>query len=248
MDMSSMEEQDHKEPSMDESRPKQIIEALLIATDEPLTLDRITDITQLQKEEIQQCLEQLNQEYMNSQRAFQIKEIAGGYQIYTLPVFADWVGALHDHKSKLSRPALETLAVIAYHQPITRAEIEKVRGVDCTYILDALIQKGLIRTSGRLPVPGRPIRYATTREFLRYFGIKDLDELPREADFSDVLTRTAEQEIEAQNADLFEQPAQDAEPDEPDSDQEPQSRGEDDVHEGPDDLEDDDDLDNTPSV
>ena len=241
-----MEEQDHNEPVMDDARSKQIIEALLIATDEPLTLDRIADITKLQKDAILQYLEQLNQEYMSSQRAFQVKEIAGGYQIYTLPVFADWVGALHDHKSKLSRAALETLAVIAYHQPITRAEIEKVRGVDCTYILDALIQKGLVRTSGRLPVPGRPIRYATTREFLRYFGIKDLGELPREADFSDVLTHTAEQEPGAQNADLFEQPAQDQVSAGTEPDQEPEPQPEDDLA-VPEDTE-DDDLNNTPAV
>jgi segregation and condensation protein B len=239
MTMSAIDENNHEEKIMDESRPKQIIEALLIATDEPLTLDRIADITQFQKDEVKKHLEQLNQEYIHSERAFQIKEIAGGYQIYTLPVFADWVGALHDHKSKLSRAALETLAVIAYHQPITRAEIEKVRGVDCTYILDALIQKGLIRTSGRLPVPGRPIRYATTREFLRYFGIKDLDELPREADFSDVITRTAEQEIEVQNADLFEKPEQEQDSTDTESGDELADLN---------DREEDDDLGNTPAV
>ncbi len=227
---------------IDASRAKQIIEALLIATDEPLTLDRIAEITKLQKDEIRQYLDQLRQEYGGSQRAFQIKEIAGGYQIYTLPVFADWVGALHDHKSKLSKAALETLAVIAYHQPVTRAEIEKVRGVDCTYILDALIQKGLIRTSGRLPVPGRPIRYATTREFLRYFGIKDLDELPREADFSDVISRTAEQEV--QNEDLFEKPAQEQATDDAVREETHPTNGDDDIQ----DPAEDNDLENPPAV
>jgi segregation and condensation protein B len=173
---------------MNGSNMKRTIEALLIATDSPLTLKRMVEITELQNEEIIRCIEELNQEYRESNRAFEIKAIAGGYQIYTLPEFALWVGALHDRKSKLSKAALETLAIVAYHQPITRAEIEKVRGVDSTYMLDALLQKNLIKTCGRLSVPGRPIRYGTTNEFLRYFGIKDLDDLPREQDFGEAIT------------------------------------------------------------
>ena len=172
---------------MDGSNMKRTIEALLIATEAPLTLQKIIEITNLQKDEIVNCVKELNQEYRESQRAFEIKEIAGGYQIYTLPEFALWVGALHDRKSRLSKAALETLAIIAYHQPITRPEIEKVRGVDSTYMLDALHQKNLIKTCGRLPIPGRPIRYGTTKEFLRYFGIKDLSDLPREEDFGEAI-------------------------------------------------------------
>ncbi len=172
---------------MDGSNMKRTIEALLIATEAPLTLKKIIEITNLQKDEIVNCIKELNQEYHESQRAFEIKEIAGGYQIYTLPEFALWVGALHDRKSRLSKAALETLAIIAYHQPITRPEIEKVRGVDSTYMLDALLQKNLIKTCGRLPLPGRPIRYGTTKEFLRYFGIKDLGDLPREEDFGEAI-------------------------------------------------------------
>ncbi len=162
---------------------KHIVEALLIATDTPLSLKKIMEITELDSDEIQRCVDELNQEYSHSERAFEIKEIAGGYQIYTLPKFADWVGALHDRKSKLSKAALETIAIIAYHQPITRPEIERLRGVDSSWVLDTLLEKGLIKTCGRLPVPGRPIKYATTKEFLRYFGINNLDDLPREEDF-----------------------------------------------------------------
>jgi segregation and condensation protein B len=173
---------------MNGSNMKRTIEALLIATDAPLTLKRMIEITELPKEDIVRFVEELNQEYQGSNRAFEIKAIAGGYQIYTLPEFALWVGALHDRKSKLSKAALETLAIVAYHQPITRAELEKVRGVDSTYMLDALLQKNLIKTCGRLSVPGRPIRYGTTNEFLRYFGIKDLDDLPREEDFGEAIT------------------------------------------------------------
>lgn len=164
---------------------KSIIEALLIATDTALSLKKIIEIVKIPEEEIRRYIDELNQEYRTTERSFEIKEIAGGYQIYTLPTFADWVGKLHERRSRLSRAALETLAIIAYHQPITRPEIEKVRGVDSTWVLDTLLQKCLIRTCGRLAVPGRPIRYGTTKEFLRYFGINDISDLPSEEDFGE---------------------------------------------------------------
>ncbi len=169
---------------------KQIIEALLIATDTPLSLGRIASIVNSSEEEVKRSLEILNEEYRKTGRAFEIKEVAGGYQIYTLPEYADFVGKLKEKREKLSKAALETLAIIAYHQPITRAEIERTRGVDSSYILESLMQKGLIRTCGRLPTPGRPIKYATTNEFLRYFGIRDLSELPREEDFAEPAVET----------------------------------------------------------
>ncbi|MGB9720702.1 MAG: SMC-Scp complex subunit ScpB [bacterium] len=169
---------------------KQIIEALLIATDTPLSLERIAGIINSSEEEVKKNLEILNEEYKQTGRAFEIKEVAGGFQIYTLPEYADYVGKLKQKKEKLSKAALETLAIIAYHQPITRAEVEKARGVDCSYILESLLEKGLIKTSGRLPTPGRPIKYATTNEFLRYFGIRDLSELPREEDFAEPAIET----------------------------------------------------------
>ncbi len=166
------------------SSHRSIVEALLIAVDSPLPIAKVMEITNLPEPDIRKMIVELNQEYRTTDRSFEIKEVAGGFQIYTLPEYALWVGALHDRKSKLSKAALETLAIIAYHQPITRAEIEKVRGVDSTYMLEILLLKNLIRTCGRLPVPGRPIKYGTTREFLRYFGIKDLSEMPREEDFA----------------------------------------------------------------
>jgi segregation and condensation protein B len=164
-----------------------MIEALLIATDEPLSIQKIAEIVGIPQDDIRQNIDELNQEYRATGRAFEIKEIAGGFQIYTLPEFADQVGALHDRKTGLSKAALETLAIIAYHQPITRGEIEKVRGVDSTGVLMTLLQRGLVKTRGRLPLPGRPIQYGTTTEFLRYFGIKDIVDLPREEDFGDMV-------------------------------------------------------------
>ncbi len=162
---------------------KRVIEALLIATDTPLSLKKIEEIVKVPETEIRRYIDELNQEYHNSRRAFEIKQIAGGFQIYTLPEFAESVSAMHEKKTSLSKAALETLAIIAYHQPITRPEIERLRGVDSTGVLDTLLLKGLIKTCGRLAVPGRPIRYGTTKEFLRYFGINDISELPKEEDF-----------------------------------------------------------------
>lgn len=189
---------------------KQIIEALLIATDVPLSLQRIEEIINVPIEKIKQGIDTLNQEYKDTGRAFEIKEVAGGYQIYTLPEYADFVGRLKQKKEKLSKAALETLAIIAYHQPITRAEVEKARGVDSSYILESLLEKGLIKTCGRLPTPGRPIKYSTTNEFLRYFGIKDLSELPREEDFAEPAVETpansqpvSERVVEQEKVDEF---------------------------------------------
>lgn len=175
------------EPPAPETLPdaKAVIEALMIATTEPLPLRSIAEIAHVPEPAARTIIAELNAEYRASSRAFEIKEIAGGFQIYTLPVFAEWVGALHKRKERLSKAALETLAIVAYHQPIIRADIENIRGVDATSVLDTLLQKNLIKTCGRLASPGRPIKYTTTKEFLRYFGIKDLSELPKEEDFGE---------------------------------------------------------------
>jgi segregation and condensation protein B len=168
-----------------ENTAKEVIEALMIATTEPLPIMNIAEIVNVPESTVRTYIDELNSEYSATGRAFEIKEIAGGFQIYTLPRFAESVGALHKRRERLSKAALETLAIVAYHQPIIRAEIEKYRGVDSTYMLDTLLQKNLIKTCGRLPSPGRPIKYGTTKEFLRYFGIKDISELPNEEDFGE---------------------------------------------------------------
>ena len=162
---------------------KNIVEALLIATDVPLPLDKICEIISQPKEEVRTAIDDLNRDYKETGRAFEIKEIAGGFQIYTLPQYAEWIVALHKKKERLSKAALETLAVVAYHQPVTRADIERARGVDSSWILESLMQKGLVKTCGRLDAPGRPIKYGTTRDFLRYFSLNDLSDLPKEEDF-----------------------------------------------------------------
>lgn len=182
----STDENNYSQETVPEERnTKAIIEALVIATTEPLPLKVIAQIADVSEDVVRKIIDELNHEYLDSGRAFEIKEIAGGYQIYTLPKYAEWVGALHKRKEKLSKAALETLAIVAYHQPIIRADIEKIRGVDATSVLDTLLLKNLIKTCGRLPSPGRPIKYGTTKEFLRYFGIRDISELPKEEDFGE---------------------------------------------------------------
>jgi segregation and condensation protein B len=181
----------NKAISMDNARS--IIEALMIATTEPLPIKNIAEIAGVTEAVVKGYIDELNLEYRETKRSFEIKEIAGGFQIYTLPEFAEWVGALHKRKERLSKAALETLAIIAYHQPIIRADIEKIRGVDSTSVLDTLLQKNLVRTCGRLPSPGRPIKYGTTKEFLRYFGIKDIGELPKEEDFGETVISSYEE-------------------------------------------------------
>jgi segregation and condensation protein B len=225
---------------MNGSNNKQILEALLIATDVPLPEQKIIDITQLSPDQNKQFVGELNAEYRASGRAFEIKEIAGGYQIYTLPAFALWVGALHDKKSKLSKAALETIAIIAYHQPITRPEIEKLRGVDSSGVIDTLMQKGLIKTCGRLPMPGRPIKYGTTKEFLRYFGIKDISDLPREEDFGAQVAREVSPETPAEPEYVDENNNGDEPVEEPTDDRaiEPSADDDDDIDSDDDDIED----------
>lgn len=159
---------------------KKIIEGLLFAAQEPLSLARIQSILEgVQKAVVRQALQELATEYVESERAFRLEEVAGGYQLRTLPELAPWLRRLRREPApKLSQASMETLAVIAYRQPVTRAEVEYIRGVDCGGVLRGLLEKGLLKILGRKDVPGRPLLYGTTRRFLELFGLKDLSSLP----------------------------------------------------------------------
>jgi segregation and condensation protein B len=130
--------------------------------------------------EIAGALEQLKIEYIQQQRAFQIIEKAEGWQLATDPAFASWVRQLFPapKPARLTAPALETLAIIAYRQPITRADVEAVRGVNIDGVLQTLMERGLVKIGGRAEIPGRPLLYETTQFFLDHFGLRNLDELP----------------------------------------------------------------------
>lgn len=161
---------------------KRILEAVLMAADEPLSLERLErlfeDAERPPKETLKEALRELQQE--TADRAVALVEIASGYRFQTKADYAHWVSRLWEEKPpRYSRALLETLALIAYKQPMTRAEIEEVRGVSVnTAIVKTLLEREWIRVVGHREVPGRPILYGTTKTFLDYFGLKNLDELP----------------------------------------------------------------------
>ncbi len=159
---------------------KNIIESLLLVTEEPLTIDRIKNILiEPGRKEIQNALTELSAEYEARKGGFLLREVAGGYQIHTRPEYREWIKRLiHSKPLRLSKAALETLAIIAYKQPIIRSDIEHIRGVNCGGILRMLFERKLIRILGRKEIPGRPIIYATTKQFLETFDLKDLKDLP----------------------------------------------------------------------
>ena len=166
---------------------KLIIEALLFASDRPLTANEIqTWLPDVTSTNINQVLKELQTEYDTMDRSFRLKEVAKGYQLRTRAEYAPYVlKMLKTSPTRLSRAALETLAIIAYKQPILRQEIERLRGVDVGGILKTLLEKDLIRIMGRKNLPGRPLIYGTTKKFLAVFDLKDLDSLPKLKEITD---------------------------------------------------------------
>ena len=157
------------------------IEALLFASDLPLSASRLMSITGAESaKDIKESIESIDRFYRENGRSFEIVEVAGGYQITTLPEYARIVSQLfkNKRKSRLSQPALESLAIIAYKQPICRTDIEMIRGVNSEGVLSTLIDRELIQISGRGDGVGRPYLYSTTRKFLEYLGLKDHRDLP----------------------------------------------------------------------
>ena len=166
---------------MDPEHAKRIIEALLFVCGQPVALKRMTDVVpELEGVQVRALIQTLNGEYLTSGRAFHIQEVAGGYQLVTDQALAPWIKrALAQPKpDAVSTASLETLAIIAYRQPLTKAEIEAIRGVDVTASLDTLVERRFVRVTGRKESPGRPFLYGTTPEFLRHFGLKSLEALP----------------------------------------------------------------------
>ncbi len=159
---------------------KNIIESLLFVADEPLTPDRIKKIlTESDTGEIRHAMVELAADYDARPGGFYLDEVAGGYQIRTRPEYNEWIKKLIQPRPlRLSKPALETLVIIAYKQPIIRADIEYLRGVDCGGVLRVLLERKLIRVLGRREIAGRPLIYATTKRFLEIFGLKSLRDLP----------------------------------------------------------------------
>jgi len=192
---------------------KLILEALLFSAQKPLSLKEIRDVytgavehaegdetvrglKKVKEGELRAALEELARDHEQAQRSFRVACVAGSWQFVTQPEYAPWLKALVGHKvrpPRLSQPALETLAIIAYRQPITRAEMEQVRGVSVDGVMQTLVERGLVEQVGRAEVVGRPMTYGTTAVFLEYFGLRSLEDLPA----ADELRRVVVQRPEA---------------------------------------------------
>ena len=182
---------------MERADLKSIVESLLFVADGPLTLQRLGEVLDgSARDEIRSVLEEIQAELDNERRGVRLVEIAGGYQLRTPKVNADWVKKLLGGRPpRMSRATLETLAIIAYRQPITRAEIEAIRGVDVDGVVGTLLERSLIRAVARKDVPGRPFLYGTTPEFLQLFNLKDLSHLPTLKEMEEITLPQAEEEL-----------------------------------------------------
>jgi segregation and condensation protein B len=174
-----------------------VIEALIFSSDEPITSGEIIkavkgldgDEVQISQKDIDDCINELNKKYENSNLSFRVLNIANGYLFATNKEYAKYVGFLSSEKSKrrLSQAALETLSIIAYKQPITKPELETIRGVNSDYILSTLLEKKLITITGRAESIGRPLLYSTTDEFLKYFALSKISDLPKPRELNEIM-------------------------------------------------------------
>jgi segregation and condensation protein B len=166
---------------------KAVIENILLAADQPVSETQFKNLfgDEVEKVSFKSVLEELIDEY--NSRNLQILQVAEGYQLCTRHDYSNWVRKFlkFDKTRKLSQPSLDTLSIIAYKQPLTKAEVEEIRGVDSSGVVRTLLEKKIISPGGRKKVPGRPIMYRTTRKFLEYFGLKDLSDLPTLEDFKE---------------------------------------------------------------
>lgn len=190
---------------------KCIIEALIFSSDEPLSENEIVrtimgidgEDAEINNQIVNSLVDELNEEYLNSGRSINIVKIAGGFLFATKEEYSKYLGFLSSEKSKrrLSQAALETLAIIAYKQPITKPEIESIRGVNSDYVLASLLDKKLITISGRAETIGRPLLYSTTKEFLIYFGLNSVQDLPKPREIEEIMQD--EDFIEQRNKIMF---------------------------------------------
>lgn len=168
-----------------------LAEALIFAADGPIKAERMAEALDVPLADIREAIEALEVDYAERPRGFFLQEVAGGYQLRTRPEYAEYLRKLgRSRPFRFSRPALESLAIIAYRQPVTRSEIEYLRGVDSGSVLKTLLEKRLVRILGKKDVPGKPMIYGTTREFLELFGLPDLSSLPTLSEFSELAPDT----------------------------------------------------------
>jgi segregation and condensation protein B len=165
---------------MEDTQMKSVLEMLLFLSGEPLTAKDIKGITGLKEAEIDDMMDELIADYRDRDGGVLLGKIAGGYQMYSNPALSEWAAKFRGapKPQKLSLPALETLAIIAYRQPLTKVEVEEIRGVNADGVIKTLLERRFIKIVGKKEAPGKPMLYGTTREFLEHFGLKDLTELP----------------------------------------------------------------------
>lgn len=173
---------------MEKERIKSILESIIFVSDEPLPLNRLAQLIEHDdKKELRAILDEMKEESSTRGGGFELVEVAGGYQYRTVPDNAQWVAKLFAEKpQRLTRASLETLAIVAYKQPITRQEVERIRGVDSGGVLKTLLERNLVKIVGRQDVPGKPVLYGTTTEFLEFFGLKSLADLPPLRDIAEL--------------------------------------------------------------
>ena len=184
----SQQQKNNDKETLDEESLKKITEALIFASDKPIPIKQIKDILgDVDTRLIRKLINELKQEYTKSQRAFNITEVAGGFQFATDSIYGRWLKKLYKIKQSdyLTGPSLETVAIIAYRQPATKAEIEFIRGVSVDGVINSLLQKGLVKIVGKKDVIGRPFLYGTTALFLQYFGLNSIEELPALSEFKE---------------------------------------------------------------
>jgi len=222
------------------ARLKAIVEALVFAAEEPLRLDDLIDLfPAADRETLQSTLEALGRDCEPEERGLMVQQVAGGYRLATKPDLGEWVRDLFRSRNRrrLSAQALETLAIIAYRQPITTPEIHSLRGTDPSSVLEALLEKKLVRILGRKKVVGKPFLYGTTPEFLAHFGLNTLQDLPDASEFAaltavgaaaEEATTAVETRVARGGEEPFEEEGEDGGPDEPlDDDDDENERGDD---------------------
>lgn len=184
----------------DKRKLKAVLEAVLFASGEPLDIEKTAKILLVDMESIENCLSEITEEYRTDNHGIELLNLAGKYQFATKEEFSPEIRAILSMKKNtpLSSAAFEVLAIVAYNQPVTKAFIEQVRGVDCSGVIATLCQRNLIEEHGRLDLPGRPLLYCTTDNFLRCFEISSLDELPELPEKTETAKNSDSEEVDGQ--------------------------------------------------
>src|SRR5689334_23956318 len=187
------------------------LEALLFSSDQPLSLSLLAESLDAPPDEVAEGLHRLGESYAAREAGVELREIAGGWLLVTTPAQSEWVARLLRGKKRmrLSRAALETMAIIAYKQPVTKSEVEAIRGVDSSAVLATLLERALVTIRGRSKVVGRPLLYGTTAEFLDYFGLNDLSELPRPEELRALVAAREPEQLDMMELEVVSQVATD---------------------------------------